>query len=99
MIKIASPAPRLWPATQLLLTADTSDDAQVLLDPPSQLGFLSDLSALAGPDIFADSLVYSTPDGNTGWTALRMGPCGHATYHHWGVARPNLLQLDLYGIE
>jgi hypothetical protein len=27
-----------------------------------------------------------------------MGRLGHVTYHHWDVAKPNLLQLDLFGI-
>src|SRR4051812_46906546 len=80
----------LWPASQLLLTADTADAAQALLDPRSQLRFLTQMATLAGPEVFADSLVYSTPAGNTGWTALRMGTHGHVTYHHWDAATPNL---------
>jgi hypothetical protein len=88
----------LWPSTQLLLTADCPEADSKILEPRSQLKFLTDLGALIGPELFAESLVYSTSRGNTGWTALRMGRLGHVTYHHWDVAAPNLLQLDLFGI-
>jgi hypothetical protein len=88
----------LWPSTQLFVTADTQEADPKLLEPRAQLRFLSDLSTLVGPEAFAESLVYSTPRANTGWTALRMGRLGHVTYHHWDVAKPNLLQLDLFGI-
>lgn len=81
----------------MLVTADTADAEESTLGPRSQLRLLDDLSVLAGPDVFADSLVYSTPAGNTGWTAFRMAPSGHVTYHHWDAARPNLLQMDLFG--
>ena len=57
------------------------------------------MTSFAGPNIFAGALVYSTPEGNTGWTALRMGEVGHATYHHWDAAKPNLLQLDVYAAD
>lgn len=88
----------LWPSTQLLLTADCPAADCKELDPRSQLRFLAELGTLIGPELFAESLVYSTPRGNTGWTAFRMGSLGHGTYHHWDVATPNLLQLDLFGI-
>jgi len=88
----------IWPINQLLVTADTSEAVDALLHPRSQLKFLGDMTEFAGPHLFADALVYSTPRGNTGWTALRMGHLGHITYHHWDAARPNLLQLDVLGI-
>lgn len=88
----------LWPASQLFVTADTSGSVDAILHPRCQLKFLDDMTAFAGPDIFADSLVYSTSRGNTGWTAFRMGSQGHATYHHWDGANPNLLQLDVFGL-
>jgi hypothetical protein len=80
------------------LTADGPQADSDLLNPQSQLRLLSDLGTLIGPEAFAESLVYSTPRGNTGWTAFRMGRVGHVTYHHWDVAKPTLLQLDLFGI-
>lgn len=88
----------LWPSTQLLLTADTEDATSAVLEPRSQLKLLGELGTLIGPEKFAESLVYSTPRGNTGWTAFRMGRLGHATYHHWDAAKPNLLQLDMFAI-
>jgi S-adenosylmethionine/arginine decarboxylase-like enzyme len=88
---------KLWPASQLLITADTSDAADALLHPRRQLQFLDEFTTFAGPNIFADSLVYSTPHGNTGWTAFRMGELGHVSFHHWDTARPGLLQLDVQG--
>jgi hypothetical protein len=88
----------LWPSTQLMVTADCVDSAASLLDPRAQLRFMAEMGTLIGPEAFTDSLVYSTPRGNTGWTAFRMGRLGHTTYHHWDVAKPALLQLDLFGI-
>lgn len=88
----------LWPSTQLLLTADCPNADASILEPRAQLRLLADLGTLIGPELFAESLVYSTPRGNTGWTAFRMGRFGHVTYHHWDVAIPNLLQFDLFGI-
>lgn len=93
-----SPARPLWSADQLLVTADTPEAIDAILHPKRQLGFLSEVTTFAGPSIFADSLVYSTSQGNTGWTAFRMGTLGHVTFHHWDTAKPNLLQLDVYGI-
>ena len=95
---IARTQPSFWPSSHLLVTADTPSKGDEHLSPKHQIRFLNSVSALAGADIFADSLVYSTPDGNTGWTAMRMGPRGHVTYHHWDSAVPHLLQLDLFGI-
>jgi hypothetical protein len=97
-VKTTNRGGRLWPATQLLVTAETAGIDDSILSPRSQLRFLAELSTLAGPDLFAESLVYSTPRGNTGWTAFRMGRFGHATYHHWDNGKPSLLQLDLFGI-
>jgi hypothetical protein len=85
----------LWPAEQLLVTADTSEAVDAVLHPTQQLRFLKELSELVGPHLFADSLVYSTPDNNTGWTAFRMGPNGHIAFHHWDQGIPDLLQLDV----
>jgi hypothetical protein len=87
----------LWPADQLLITADTSEAVDAILHPRQQLKFLREMTAFAGPAIFADSLVYSMSEGNTGWTAFRMGTLGHVTFHHWDAANPDLLQLDVYG--
>jgi hypothetical protein len=97
MIRNSVSAPSLWAATQLLVTADTSDSVDALLHPRRQLQFLDEMTAFAGPNIFSDSLVYSTPHGNTGWTGFRMGELGHVAFHHWDTARPNLLQLDVLG--
>lgn len=91
--------PSLWPATQLLITADTRDADPETLSPKCQLSFLDKITSFAGPNVFADSLVYSTSRNNTGWTALRMGDLGHVTYHHWDAASPNLLQVDVLGIR
>ena len=89
----------LWPSEQLLLTADTSQAQAAVLHPSCQLKFLRELSGFVGANIFADSLVYSTPENNTGWTAFRMGESGHVSYHHWDEASPNLLQLDLFSLS
>ena len=86
----------LWPSTQLLLTADTLQTSSEILQPSRQLRFLQALGASLGLDEFTSSLVYSTPENNTGWTAFQMGVTGHVSYHHWDQARPNLLQLDLF---
>jgi hypothetical protein len=88
----------LWPAVHLFVTADTSRAVDALLHPRRQLGFLDRMTAFAGPGIFAGALVYSTPRGNTGWTALRMGRLGNVTFHHWDMAKPSLLQLDVFGV-
>lgn len=84
----------LWPNHHLFVTADTPPLEQ-LLQPGPQLEFLRQLSGLVESSPFAESLVYSTPYGNTGWTAFRCGQHGHVTYHHWDQANPGLLQLDL----
>lgn len=88
----------LWPADQLLITADTSTSISGMLHPKHQMEFLTNMTTFAGPGVFAGSLVYSTPKGNTGWTAFRAGVLGHIAFHHWDVPTPNLLQLDVYGI-
>lgn len=89
----------LWPSQQLLLTADTSSGVNAAQQPSQQLRFLRDLSEFVALSLFAESLVYSTPENNTGWTAFRMGPGGHVAYHHWDQANPNLLQLDAYSLS
>jgi hypothetical protein len=88
----------LWPSEQLVLTADTSKGRGAVLHPSCQLKFMRDISGFVGSAIFADSLVYSTSEDNTGWTAFRMGANGHVSYHHWDQASPNLLQLDLFSL-
>jgi hypothetical protein len=87
----------LWPADQLLITADISEAVDAVLHPKKQIKFLNEMTLFAGLGIFADSLAYSTSNGNTGWTAFRMGAVGHMAYHHWDMGQPNLLQLDVYG--
>ncbi|PWT96011.1 MAG: hypothetical protein C5B53_10465 [Candidatus Melainabacteria bacterium] len=81
----------------MFVTATTSQSVAAMLHPKQQLKFLEEMAGFVGPDIFAESLAYSMPHGNTGWTAFRMGPLGHVTFHHWDSAHPSLLQLDLYG--
>ena len=88
----------LWPSEQLLLTADTAKAESAVLNPSCQLKFLRELSGFLGSNIFADSLVYSTPENDTGWTTFRMGVNGHVSYHHWDQALTNLLQLDMFSL-
>lgn len=90
---------RLWPSYHLMITVDTPETAQGVLAPQHQLRFLNEVAELTARDPFATSLVYSTPQGNTGWTAFRFGETGHVAYHHWDAAHPGLLQLDLMGHE
>lgn len=87
----------LWPAEQLFVTADTSEAVDAILHPRHQLSFQRGMAGYIGPDVFADSLVYSTSDGNTGWTAFKFGPLGHVAFHHWDSGTPDMLQLDIYG--
>lgn len=89
------PPRSLWPIHHLLLTADTPSGRPLFLHPREQLSFLEAMKTLCGETTFATSLVYSTPCGNTGWTAFTMAPECHVTYHHWDEAAPGLLQLDV----
>lgn len=81
--------------SQIILTSDCGGAMEHCLLPSSQIAFLDELWKLIGGHFFANSLVYSTPYGNTGWTALRAGLTGHIAYHHWDRAEPSLLQLDM----
>ena len=81
--------------SRVFLTVDCSDCEAEILCPRSQIDFMEGLVRFIPGSIFANSLVYSTPCGNTGWTSLCAGTDGQFTYHHWDAAKPSLLQLDL----
>ena len=84
---------------QLLLTAETTSRSQVTR-PKILLSHLRDVAEsikLSGSR--AESLVYSTPRNNTGWTGFIFASDGHIALHHWDAATPPILQLDLVGFE
>jgi hypothetical protein len=81
---------------RLFMTADCDSSRLELLHPWRQIEFMDALcDSMHASDCIAQSLVYSTPRGNTGWTAFRFGRSWHAAFHHWDRAKPSLLQLDV----
>lgn len=76
--------------------ADTPPHATSNISPQKLLEYLRESSKIFKINQSSViSLVYSTTEGNTGWTGFVFSPYGQLTFHHWDLADPCILQIDI----